>query len=108
MADSASVCPLLQTNKALSKYIPVYVDIDEDTDNPAGENLTLPLGAQHSETNGLVHYPTSQLDPNQAALQTQVLAEWTHFARTGNPSAPHTRPRRTLVRGRDTAPHSIR
>lgn len=91
MADSASVCPLLQTNKALSKYIPVYVDIDEDTDNPAGENLTLPLGAQHSETNGLVHYPTSQLDPNQAALQTQVLAEWTHFARTGNPSAPHTR-----------------
>jgi para-nitrobenzyl esterase len=91
MADSASVCPVLQTNATLSKYIPVYVDIDEDADNPAGENLTLPLGAQHSETNGLVHFPTSQLDPNQAALQTQLLLEWTHFARTGNPSAPHTR-----------------
>jgi para-nitrobenzyl esterase len=91
MADSASVCPVLQTNATLSKYIPVYVDIDEDADNPAGENLTLPLGAQHSETNGLVHFPTSQLDPNQAALQAQLLAEWTHFAHTGNPSAPHTR-----------------
>jgi len=90
MADSASVCPMLQTSQQLSKYIPVYVDIDTDADNPAGENLTLPLGAQHSGTNGLVHFPPSELDANQAALQDQLLAEWTYFARTGNPSAPHT------------------
>jgi para-nitrobenzyl esterase len=90
MADSASVCPMLQTNQELSKYIPVYVDIDTDADNPAGEDLTLPLGAQHSGTNGLVHFPPAQLDANQAALQNQLLAEWTYFARTGNPSAPHT------------------
>jgi para-nitrobenzyl esterase len=90
MADSASVCPVLQTNQELSKYIPVYVDIDTDADNPAGEDLTLPLGAQHSGTNGLVHFPPAQLDANQAALQNQLLAEWTYFARTGNPSAPHT------------------
>ena len=90
MADSASVCPMLQTNQELAKYIPVYVDIDADADNPAGENLTLPLGAQHSGTNGLVHFPPAQLDANQAALQNQLLAEWTYFARTGNPSAPHT------------------
>jgi para-nitrobenzyl esterase len=90
MADSASVCPMLQTNQELSRYIPVYVDINTDADNPAGEDLTLPLGAQHSGTNGLVHFPTAQLDANQAALQSQLLAEWTHFARTGNPSAPHT------------------
>jgi para-nitrobenzyl esterase len=90
MADSASVCPMLQTNQELSRYIPVYVDIDTDADNPAGENLTLPLGAQHSGTNGLVHFPPAQLDANQAALQNQLLAEWTYFARTGNPSAPHT------------------
>lgn len=92
MADSASVCPLLQVNRTLSAHLPVWVDIDEDTDNPAGENLTLPLGAQHSETNGLVHFDTAQLDPAQAALQAQVLAEWTHFARTGDPSAAHTPP----------------
>jgi para-nitrobenzyl esterase len=90
MADSASVCPVLQTNKELSKYIPVYVDINTDADNPAGEDLQLPLGAQHSGTNGLVHFPPSQLDPNQAALQNQLLAEWTYFAHAGNPSAPQT------------------
>jgi para-nitrobenzyl esterase len=50
MADSASVCPMLQTNHELSGYIPVYVDINTDADNPAGEDLTLPLGAQHSGT----------------------------------------------------------
>jgi para-nitrobenzyl esterase len=90
MADSASVCPMLQTDQELSKYIPVYADINTDADNPAGEDLQLPLGAQHSGTNGLVHFPSSQLDPNQAALQSQLLAEWTYFAHTGNPSAPHT------------------
>jgi para-nitrobenzyl esterase len=90
MADSASVCPVLQTNQELSRYIPVYVDINTDADNPAGENLTLPLGAQHSGTNGLVHFSPAQLDANQAALQNQLLAEWTYFARTGNPSAPQT------------------
>ena len=90
MADSASVCPMLQTNQELSKYIPVYVDIDTDADNPAGEDLALPLGAQHSGTNGLVHFPPAQLDANQAALQNQLLGEWTYFARTGSPSAPHT------------------
>jgi para-nitrobenzyl esterase len=37
-----------------------------------------------------VHVPPSELDPNQAALQDQLLAEWTYFARTGSPSAPHT------------------
>jgi hypothetical protein len=80
----------LQTNQELSKYIPVYVDINTDADNPAGEDLQLPLGAQHSGTNGLVHFTPSQLDPNQAALQVQLLAEWTYFAHTGNPSAPQT------------------
>jgi para-nitrobenzyl esterase len=90
MADSASVCPMLRTDQELSKYIPVYADINTDADNPAGEDLQLPLGAQHSGTNGLVHLPTSQLDPNQAALQSQLLAEWTNFAQTGNPSAPQT------------------
>jgi para-nitrobenzyl esterase len=90
MADSASVCPMLQTNQELATYIPVYVDINTDADNPAGEDLTLPLGAQHSGTNGLVHFPPAQLDANQAALQDQLLTEWAYFARTGSPSAPHT------------------
>ncbi len=44
--------PVLQANQELSKYIPVYVDINTDADNPAGEDLTLPLGAKHSGTTG--------------------------------------------------------
>lgn len=90
MADSASVCPMLRADDQLSRYMPVYADIDTDADNPAGEGLTQVLGAQHSETNGLVHFPTSKLDPNQKALQTQLLLEWTNFARIGNPMAPQT------------------
>lgn len=90
MADSASVCPMLQVNRKLSSYIPVYLDIDTDADNPAGEGLDQPLGAQHSETNGLVHFATSKLDPNQASLQQQLVAEWTYFARTGDPAVAHT------------------
>ncbi|RNI24260.1 hypothetical protein [Flexivirga caeni] len=37
-----------------------------------------------------MHYDTAKLDPNQAALQLQLLLEWTHLARTGNPVAPNT------------------
>ncbi|TWE13219.1 carboxylesterase/lipase family protein [Rudaeicoccus suwonensis] len=90
MADSASVCPMLQVDAAASRHMTIYADIDADADNPAGENLTLPLGAQHSGTNGLVHFDTSKLDANQAALQLQLLLEWTHFAATGNPVAANT------------------
>ncbi|UIJ35047.1 carboxylesterase/lipase family protein [Allobranchiibius sp. GilTou73] len=90
MADSASVCPMLQSDAQVSRYIPTYADIDDDADNPAGEGLTEILGAQHSETNGLVHFDTSKLDPNQKALQTQLLLEWTYFAHTGNPMADYT------------------
>jgi len=90
MADSASVCPMLQVAAKTSRHMPVYADLNTDADNPAGENLTQILGAQHSESNGLVHFPTAKLDANQGALQKQLLLEWTHFARTGNPVAPHT------------------
>ena len=89
MADSASVCPLLVANDELATHLPVYADLDEDADNPAHERKE-PIGAVHSGTNLLVHYPSADLDPNQAALQDQLLAEWTSFARTGDPAAAHS------------------
>lgn len=88
MADAASVCPALASDAALSKYIPVYAYEDDDSDNPAGD--TQPLGALHSGINRLVHDPPASLDPNQLALQNQVLREWTGFARVGNPTVSHT------------------
>jgi para-nitrobenzyl esterase len=89
MADAFSVCPALVSDAQVSKYIPVYAYEDDDSDSPvAGE--TQPLGGYHSAINRLVHDPPASLDPNQAALQSQVLDEWTGFAGTGQPTVPQT------------------
>ncbi|MBV8988927.1 MAG: carboxylesterase family protein [Solirubrobacterales bacterium] len=101
MADAFSVCPALVSDARVAKYIPVYAYQDDDADspNPVGQSLgagltaapeTQPLGAFHSGVNHLAHDPPASLDANQAALQSQVLAEWTGFARTGNPTVAYT------------------
>lgn len=105
MADAFSVCPAVASDDQLSRHIPVfaYEDDDADSPSPVGQSLpvagspappeepaTQPLGAFHSGINHLAHDPATALDPNQAALQDQVLAEWTGFALTGNPTRPHT------------------
>jgi para-nitrobenzyl esterase len=107
MADAFSVCPAMVSDARLGNHIPVYAYEDDDADspNPVGQSLpvpgspatpetpaTQPLGAFHSGINHLAHDPGDALDPNQAALQNQVLAEWTGFALTDNPNASHTPP----------------
>jgi para-nitrobenzyl esterase len=93
MADAFSVCPALVSDARLSKYIPVYAYEDDDSDSPPSPTTTpetQPLGAYHSAINRLVHDSPASLDVNQRALQSQVLAEWTGFARTGQPTASYT------------------
>jgi para-nitrobenzyl esterase len=90
MADAFSVCPALVSDDRVSKSIPVYAYEDDNADGPVPGGSTQPLGAFHSGTNHLVHFPPGSLDPNQTALQSQVLAEWTGFARTGQPTVPYT------------------
>ena len=108
MADAFSVCPALVSDARLAKHIPVdaYQDDDSDSPTPVGQSLTVgqspsagqtpaatpqpPLGAFHSAINHLAHDPPASLDPNQAALQNQVLAEWTGFAYTSSPTVPNT------------------
>jgi para-nitrobenzyl esterase len=87
MADAFSVCPALVSFGQLAKHIPVYAYQDDDTDSPS-EGGTQPLGAYHSAINRLVHDPPASLDPNQLALQSQVLDEWAGFAHNGNPTVP--------------------
>lgn len=87
MADAFSVCPSLQSYAQLAKATPVYAYEDDDADSP-GE--TQPLGANHSAINRLVHDVPATLDANQLALQNQVLAQWTGFARTGEPTPAGT------------------
>lgn len=89
MADAFSVCPSLASDTHLASHIPVYAYLDDDTGSPAS-GQTAPLGAYHSAINRLVHDAPSSLSPDQAALQNQVLTEWTGFARTGTPTVPHT------------------
>jgi para-nitrobenzyl esterase len=89
MADAFSVCPALQSYAQLARQTPVYVYEDDDADSP-GE--TQPLGANHSAVNRLAHDTPASLDANQLSLQNQVLAEWTGFARTGDPNVPGTPP----------------
>jgi para-nitrobenzyl esterase len=90
MADAFSVCPALVSDQRVAKFIPVYAYQDDDADEPVPGGSTQPLGAFHSGTNHLVHFPLGSLDPNQSALQDQVLREWTGFARTGQPNVRNT------------------
>jgi para-nitrobenzyl esterase len=86
MADAFSVCPALAGDARLARYIPVYAYEDDDSDSPPSPTTTpetQPLGAYHSAINRLIHDSPSSLDVNQQALQSQVLAEWTGFARNG-------------------------
>jgi para-nitrobenzyl esterase len=95
MADAFSVCPALASDATLSRYIPVYAYEDDDSDSPPSPTTTpetQPLGAYHSAVNRLVHDSPASLDVNQRALQSQVLAQWTGFARTGQPNASYTPP----------------
>jgi para-nitrobenzyl esterase len=72
----------------------VYAYEDDDSDSPPPPTTTpetQPLGAYHRAINRLGHDAPASLDPNQAALQSQVLAEWTGFARAGQPTVSDSR-----------------
>jgi para-nitrobenzyl esterase len=97
MADSASVCPALVADRRLARTIPVYAFENDNADTPR-LNPTLPLGAFHNAENPfLFPNPLLTFDPNQAALGDQVIAQWSGFARTGNPTVEGT-PRWTRYR----------
>ncbi len=85
MADAFSVCPALASEAQLSRVIPVYAYEDDDSDSPAN-GATQPFGAYHSAINRLVHADPASLDADQGALQSQVLAQWTGFARDSQPT----------------------
>lgn len=95
MADAFSVCPALLAEERLATHIPVYAFENDNGDTPQ-TNPTLPLGAFHNAENPfLFPSPTLTLTPNQAALGDQIVAQWSGFARTGNPTA-NGAPRWTL------------
>ncbi|MGH3193950.1 MAG: carboxylesterase/lipase family protein [Streptosporangiaceae bacterium] len=89
VADSDAVCPALRNDARLSRHIPVFAYEVDDADAPT--TFFLPAGvasgSYHVDESFLLFDTASaHLDPNQQALSDQLKAEWTGFARTGNPT----------------------
>jgi para-nitrobenzyl esterase len=87
MADSASVCPALASFNRMAKHIPVYA---WEGDNPTVPRVTTPwpTGSFHVAESPFMFTNTGvALDPNQAAFASQIVAQWTGYSRTGDPTA---------------------
>ena len=74
--------------------MPVFAYEGDNTDAPPTyTNPTQPSGAYHV-AEAIFEFPFGffkvSLDADQQVLANQVVAEWTTFARTGNPSAAGT------------------
>jgi para-nitrobenzyl esterase len=90
-ADSNTVCPALVRDQYLSKVMPVYAYEGDDPDLPPYSTTTTnPAGSQHDWEPGYL-FPTAMgipvtLDPDQATLRQELIAQFTAFARTGSPN----------------------
>ncbi len=101
IADSDAVCPMLLNDERLAKHIPVYAYEVDDADAPPMFFLDTnkPNGSYHVDEDALM-FPSDTLDPNQQALSDQLTAEWTGFAKYGDPTVSNT-PRWTRFTEKD-------
>ncbi|TYK52772.1 carboxylesterase/lipase family protein [Actinomadura decatromicini] len=92
LADASSVCPALLNDRRLGKHVPVYAYRFDDTNAPPLPFIdnSKPVGAFHvGEFSYLFHgtFPGQPpLTPNQKPMRAQLVAEWTGFARGGDPT----------------------
>ena len=90
-ADAQTVCPALVRDQYLSKVMPVYAYEGDNPDLPPYSTVTTtPAGSQHDWEPGYL-FPTAMgipvtLDADQATLRTELIAQFTAFARTGSPN----------------------
>ncbi len=92
VADSNSVCPSALNNQRLARHIPVYAYQMDATDVPPQffVDPTKPNGAYHIAEWLLLLPDGVKLNPNQQVLSDQLVAQWTGFARTGDPTVDGT------------------
>ncbi|WP_410663795.1 carboxylesterase/lipase family protein [Amycolatopsis sp. lyj-84] len=92
VADSNSVCPSALNNERLARHIPVYAYQMDATDVPPQffVDPTKPNGAYHIAEWLLLLPDGVKLNPNQQVLSDQLVAQWTGFARTGDPTVDGT------------------
>lgn len=92
VADSDAVCPAILNDYRLSQHIPVFAYEMDDADAPPAlfVDPSEPNGSYHVDETFLLFPSGATLDANQQALASQLTAEWTGFARTGNPTVAGT------------------
>ncbi|TMQ94935.1 carboxylesterase family protein [Actinomadura soli] len=93
VADSNSVCPALINDQRMAKHIKLFAYQTDNADAPPMFFLdaTKPNGSYHiSESIFLSPFGNTTLTPNQASFGKQLTAQWTGFARTGNPTVDGT------------------
>lgn len=95
-ADSNTVCPALVRDQDLARVMPVYAYEGDNADMPltSSANAAEPQGSYHDWEPGFL-FPgnmsmniTTNLDADQAVLASQLIDQFSSFARTGNPTAP--------------------
>lgn len=95
VADSNSVCPaLLNDQRLAARGVPLFAYQTDNADAPPMFFLdpTKPNGSYHvSESPFLSPFPGGpELTPNQKSFGAQLTAQWTGFARTGDPTVDGT------------------
>ncbi|MFI0417550.1 carboxylesterase/lipase family protein [Spongiactinospora sp. 9N601] len=92
VADSNSVCPALRNDERLARRIPVFAFQVDNTDAPPLFFLdrTKPNGSFHISEAPFLYGPVTNEGANQQAFGVQLVAQWTGFARTGDPTVDGT------------------
>ncbi|MEU8321985.1 carboxylesterase family protein [Nonomuraea sp. NPDC048881] len=92
VADSNSVCPALLNDERLAAHLPVFAFQVDNADAPPLFFLdrTKPNGAFHISEAPFLYSDVKDLDANQRSFGAQLVAQWTGFARTGDPTAEGT------------------
>ncbi|MFI6497946.1 carboxylesterase/lipase family protein [Nonomuraea typhae] len=92
VADSNSVCPALQVDRHLAGHIEVFAYQVDNADAPPLFFLdqTKPNGSFHISEVPFLYSAMDDAGPNQRSFGRQLVAQWTGFARTGNPTVDGT------------------
>lgn len=95
LTDAAFACPAHEVNKALAKRTPTYAYEFNDPDPVAYDPDAGPGAGHTAEIPYMLRVPADawrQASADQRALSDTMIAYWTRFAATGDPSTPDTPP----------------
>ncbi len=87
--DNSYACPTFAMAEALARRAPVYAYEFADPVAPVEQqyrDAPLPLGASHGSELGYLFDLSRTMNPESAALSTQMTRYWAQFVKTGNPN----------------------